>query len=52
VHRHSHSSTLVAKGWAPPGASFSGGGFGDRLRPDEVALAVAISKAIGKPVGR
>src|SRR5438270_2569276 len=30
--------------------TFSGGGFGRRLRPDEVAQAVAISKAIGKPV--
>jgi isoquinoline 1-oxidoreductase beta subunit len=30
--------------------TFSGGGFGRRLRPDEVAQAVAISKIIGKPV--
>jgi isoquinoline 1-oxidoreductase subunit beta len=30
--------------------TFSGGGFGRRLRPDEVAQAVAVSKAIGKPV--
>ncbi len=30
--------------------TFSGGGFGRRLRPDEVGQAVAISKAIGKPV--
>jgi isoquinoline 1-oxidoreductase subunit beta len=30
--------------------TFSGGGFGRRLRPDEVSQAVAISKAIGKPV--
>jgi isoquinoline 1-oxidoreductase beta subunit len=30
--------------------TFSGGGFGRRLGPDEVAQAVAISKAIGKPV--
>ena len=30
--------------------TFSGGGFGRRLRPDEVTQAVAISKAIGKPV--
>src|SRR5262245_48415892 len=30
--------------------TFSGGGFGRRLRPDEVLQAVAVSKAIGKPV--
>jgi len=30
--------------------TFSGGGFGRRLRPDEVAQAVAVAKAIGKPV--
>ena len=30
--------------------TFSGGGFGRRLRPDEVAQAVAVSKAVGKPV--
>ena len=30
--------------------TYSGGGFGRRLRPDEVAQAVAVSKAIGKPV--
>ena len=30
--------------------TFSGGEFGRRLRPDEVAQAVAVSKAIGKPV--
>src|SRR5262249_23630178 len=30
--------------------TFPGGGFVRRLRPDEVAQAVAISKAIGKPV--
>jgi isoquinoline 1-oxidoreductase beta subunit len=30
--------------------TFSGGGFGRRLRPDEVAQAVAVSKAAGKPV--
>jgi len=30
--------------------TFSGGGFGRRLRPDEVAQAVAVSRAIGKPV--
>lgn len=30
--------------------TFSGGGFGRRLGPDEVAQAVAISKAAGKPV--
>src|SRR4030081_223072 len=29
---------------------FSGGAFGRRLGPDEVAQAVAISKAVGKPV--
>jgi isoquinoline 1-oxidoreductase beta subunit len=30
--------------------TFSGGGFGRRLRPDEVAQAVAVAKATGKPV--
>src|SRR5882757_11113809 len=30
--------------------TFSGGGFGRRLGPDEVAQAVAVAKAIGKPV--
>src|ERR1700681_87997 len=30
--------------------TFSGGGFGRRLRPDEVAQAVAVSKAVSKPV--
>jgi isoquinoline 1-oxidoreductase subunit beta len=30
--------------------TFSGGGFGRRLRPDEVAQAVAVARAIGKPV--
>jgi isoquinoline 1-oxidoreductase subunit beta len=30
--------------------TFSGGGFGRRLGPDEVAQAVAISRAVGKPV--
>ena len=30
--------------------TFSGSGFGRRLRPDEVAQAVAVAKAIGKPV--
>src|SRR5712671_1165065 len=30
--------------------TFSGGGFGRRLGPDEVAQAVAVSKAVGKPV--
>ena len=30
--------------------TFSGGGFGRRLRPDEVGQAVAVSKAVGKPV--
>jgi isoquinoline 1-oxidoreductase beta subunit len=30
--------------------TFSGGGFGRRLGPDEVFQAVAVSKAIGKPV--
>jgi isoquinoline 1-oxidoreductase subunit beta len=30
--------------------TFSGGGFGRRLRPDEVAQTVAVSKAVGKPV--
>ncbi len=30
--------------------TFSGGGFGRRLGPDEVAQAVAVAKAAGKPV--
>lgn len=30
--------------------TFSGGGFGRRLRPDEVAQAVTISRMIGRPV--
>jgi len=30
--------------------TFSGGGFGRRLGPDEVAQAVAVSKIVGKPV--
>src|SRR5256885_1597138 len=30
--------------------TFSGGGFGRRLGPDEVAQAVAVSKVVGKPV--
>jgi isoquinoline 1-oxidoreductase subunit beta len=30
--------------------TFSGGGFGRRLGPDEVSQAVAISRAVGKPV--
>jgi isoquinoline 1-oxidoreductase beta subunit len=30
--------------------TFSGGGFGRRLGPDEVFQAVAVSKAVGKPV--
>jgi isoquinoline 1-oxidoreductase beta subunit len=30
--------------------TFSGGGFGRRLGPDEVAQAVALSKAVGRPV--
>ncbi len=30
--------------------TFVGGGFGRRLGPDEVAQAVAVSKAVGKPV--
>jgi isoquinoline 1-oxidoreductase beta subunit len=30
--------------------TFSGGGFGRRLGPDEVGQAVALSKAVGKPV--
>src|SRR5258705_5077331 len=30
--------------------TFSGGGFGRRLGPDEVGQAVQVSKAIGKPV--
>jgi isoquinoline 1-oxidoreductase subunit beta len=30
--------------------TFCGGGFGRRLRPDEVAQAVAVSKVVGKPV--
>ncbi len=30
--------------------TFSGGGFGRRLGPDEVTQAVAISRAVGKPV--
>jgi isoquinoline 1-oxidoreductase beta subunit len=30
--------------------TFSGGGFGRRLGPDEVAQAVALSKVVGKPV--
>jgi isoquinoline 1-oxidoreductase beta subunit len=30
--------------------TFSGGGFGRRLGPDEVVQAVAVSKVVGKPV--
>ncbi len=30
--------------------TFSGGGFGRRLGPDEVTQAVAVSKVVGKPV--
>ncbi len=30
--------------------TFSGGGFGRRLGPDEVAQAVGVAKAVGKPV--
>ncbi len=30
--------------------TFSGGGFGRRLRPDEVMQATAVSKAVGRPV--
>jgi isoquinoline 1-oxidoreductase beta subunit len=43
-----------ASGMAPENVyiynTFSGGGFGRRLNPDEVRQAVEISKAIGKPV--